>query len=147
MFLSGLPHTKCCFLGSWLKLHERRPQLIRKGREMSGFVVLFNLISVRFSKKSLANIFHSKGEEMTMTIFETRSDKPAHSHVVALLGCLLVLSWGTLCIFWFQHWLASNPCRAVTPHYCFQFLLCECPASLVGWSKRLSLLWPKTRNY
>lgn len=50
----------------------------------------------------LPNPSHSKGEEMAMTILETRSDGPGHSCAAALLSSLLGLLWGTQCIFQFQ---------------------------------------------
>jgi len=78
-----------------------------KCQDLLSILVFF---SVRVEKKSLTNIFHSKGKEIAMKIFETRSDKPAHSHVVAL-SCLLILSWGTLCIFLFDR-LGSNDITA-----------------------------------
>lgn len=55
---------------------------------------------VRFhSTFCLPNPSHSKGEDMAMTILETRSDGPGHSCAAALSSSLLGLSWGTQCIF------------------------------------------------
>lgn len=42
----------------------------------------------------LPNPLHSKGKEMAMTNFDTRSNEPGHNHAAALLSSLLGLSWG-----------------------------------------------------